>query len=241
MVVGQTARLPHRPRDPHSHQSRAPASHSEKKGLQLRRVRQELHSRDPQRPAILARIRWIWRHLPRTGVLLFDDYQSIAVKAYGGRRYTSARRLALDRRQKTRGRFYLFVLYDVKGGRVHWAFLPGKNSRSVCQFLRRVRRWYPDEEVWLALDQDPAHPKKSRETRRMMRVLKLHWISLPKGSPDDNPVETIFSDVQLMVLDNSDDPNPRVTQHRISAHLRGRNRRKDRWIRIPYLEGSHKS
>jgi hypothetical protein len=199
-----------------------------------------LHSRDPQRPAILARIRGIWRHLPRNGVLLFYDYQSIAVKAYGGRRYTSARRLTMDRRQKTRGRFYLFVLYDVKSGRVHWAFLPGKSSHYVCQFVRRIRRWYPDQEVWVALDQDPAHPKKSRETRRVMRALKLHWISLAKASADDNPAETIFSDVQLMVLDNSDDPNPKATQHRISVHLRARNRRKDRRIRISYLGGSHK-
>jgi transposase len=203
-------------------------------------VQRTLRSRDPQRPAILARIRRLWRQLPRTGVLLFLDVQPIAVKAYGGRRYTSARRLALDRRQKTRGLFYLFVLYDVRSGRVHWAFLPGKSSRYVCQFMRRVRRWYPGVEVWIALDQDPAHPRKSRETRRTMRALRLHWISLPKASPDDNPVETIFSDVQLMVLDNSDDPDPRATQRRISAQLRGRNRRKVRQTRIPYLQDSHK-
>jgi transposase len=203
-------------------------------------VQRTLRSRDPQRPAILARIRRSWRQLPRTGVLLFLAVQPIAVKAYGGRRYTSARRLALDRRQKTRGLFYLFVLYDVRSGRVHWAFLPGKSSRYVCQFMRRVRRWYPGVEVWIALDQDPAHPRKSRETRRTMRALRLHWISLPKASPDDNPVETIFSDVQLMVLDNSDDPDPRATQRRISAQLRGRNRRKDRQTRIPYLQDSHK-
>jgi transposase len=203
-------------------------------------VQRTLRSRDPQRPAILARIRRSWRQLPRTGVLLFLAVQPIAVKAYGGRRYTSARRLALDRRQKTRGLFYLFVLYDVRSGRVHWAFLPGKSSRYVCQFMRRVRRWYPGVEVWIALDQDPAHPRKSRETRRTMRALRLHWISLPKASPDDNPVETIFSDVQLMVLDNSDDPDPRATQRRISAQLRGRNRRKVRQTRIPYLQDSHK-
>ncbi len=203
-------------------------------------MQRTLRSRDPQRPAILARIRRIWRQLPRTGVLLFLDVQPIGVKAYGGRRYTSARRLALHRRQKTRGLFYLFVLHDVRSGRVPWAFLPGKSSRYVCQFMRRVRRWYPGVEVWIALDQDPAHPRKSRETRRTMRALRLHWISLPKASPDDNPVETIFSDVQLMVLDNSDDPDPRATQRRISAHLRGRNRRKDRQTRIPYLQDSHK-
>ena len=198
-------------------------------------MERKLRSHDPRRPAILAQIRWIWRYLPPDGNLLFFDVQPIAVKAYGGRRYTSARRLVLERRQKTRGRFYLFVTYHVRSGRVHWAFLPGKSWRYVCQFMRRVRRWNPQAATWIALDQDTAHPRKSQETRRVMRALRLHWISLPKASPDDNAVETIFSDVQLMVLDNSDDPDPPATQRRISAHLRGRNRRKDRWIRIAYL------
>lgn len=70
----------------------------------------------------MARIRVIGRRLPRNGVMLFIDIKPIAVKAYGGRRYTSAQRLVLERRQKTRGFFYLFTLYDVKQGRVRWAF-----------------------------------------------------------------------------------------------------------------------
>ena len=49
--------------------------------------------------------------------MVFFDIQPIAVKAYGGRRYTSAKRLVLERYQKTRGFFYLFALYDVKPGR----------------------------------------------------------------------------------------------------------------------------
>ena len=44
-------------------------------------------------------------------------------------------------------------------------------------------------------------------TRRTMRQLRLHWTSMPKGSPDDNPAETIFSDIQQNILDNSDDPD----------------------------------
>lgn len=114
-------------------------------------------------------------------------------------------------------------------------FLPGKGAKYVCQFMRQVRRWYPDIPLWVVLDQDRAHPCKARQTRCVMRELKLHWISLPKGSPDDNPVENIFSDIQLMILDNSDDPDAKTTQHRISVHLRGRNRRHDRLIHVPYL------
>lgn len=174
-------------------------------------------------------------------MLLFFDVQLITVKAYGGRRYTSAKRLTLARQQRTRGKFYLFALYEVNSGLARWAFMPDKSSESVCRFMEKVRRWYPEQEVWVALDQDRSHPCKSRQTRRTMRRLKLHWISLPKGSPDDNPVETLFSDVQLMILDNSNDPDVRSTQRRISAHWRGRNRRRDRHIRIPYLPDSDKS
>jgi transposase len=174
-------------------------------------------------------------------MLLFFDVKPVVVKAYGGRRYTSAKRLVLERRQKVRGMFYLFTIYEVNTGRTRWAYKEGKSSEYVCQFMQQVRHWYPEQELWIAMDQDRAHPCKSRQTRRIMRELKLHWISLPKGSPDDNPVETIFSDVQLMILDNSNDTDARTTRRRISAHLRSRNRRYDRYIRVPYILDSHKN
>lgn len=87
----------------------------------------------------------------------------------------------------------------------------------------------------MILDQDRAHPLKSGETSRVMRELKLHWMRLPKASPDDNAVETLFSDVQLVILDNSNKLDPPTTQRRISLHWRRRNRRHDRFIVIPFL------
>src|SRR5262249_62202782 len=106
----------------------------------------------------------------------------------------------------------------------------------VRQFLRRVRRWYPRQHLRLALDRNPAHPIKDKATRALMRQLHLRWTSLPKRSPDDNPDETIFSDIQQNVLDTTNDPDQATTRKRISSHLRGRNRRPDRFIRIAYLE-----
>ena len=206
----------------------------------MRRVERKLLSTDPQRPAILSRIRQIWKRLPQNGVLLFFDVKPVFVKAYGGRRYTSAARLVLARQQKTRGKFYVFAVYEVHTGRVRWAFLDGKSAPFVIRFLRQIRRWYPNQQVWVALDQDRAHPCQSKATRQVMRQLQLHWVSLPKGSPDDNPVETLFSDVQRMILDNSNDADVATTKGRISAHWRRRNRRRDRTIRIPYLGPSDK-
>jgi transposase len=201
----------------------------------LRRVRRKLLSNDPRRRAILRRLKGLWRHRRRGSLLAFFDVQPITVKAYGGRRYTREKELILAAKQKTRGRFYLFALYEVNHGRVRWAFFPGKGAGHVCQFMRRVRRWYPTPPLRIALDQDPAHPCKAKRTKRLMRQLGLRWTSLPKGSPDDNPVETIFSDIQQAILDNSNDKDAKATQRRISAHLRGRNRRQDRFMRIGYL------
>lgn len=174
-------------------------------------------------------------------MLLFFDVQPITVKAYGGRRYTSAKRLVLERRQKIRAKFYLFALYEVNDQIVRWAFFDAKDSDYVCQFMHLVRQWYPEQQVWIGLDQDRAHPCKCLKTRQLMRKLKLHYISLPKGSPDDNPVEIIFSDIELMILDNSNDPDAQTTQRRISARLRGRNLRHDRGITIHYIPDTHKS
>jgi transposase len=171
--------------------------------------------------------------------LLFFDEQPIAVKAYGGWRYTAAPRLILERAQKTRGLFYWFAVYEVNTGRRRWAFYDHKRSAEISLFMEQIRRWYPEQPVWIALDRDSTHPCKSSQTRRVMRQLKLHWITLPKGSPDDNPVETIFSDIQLMVLDNRNDPDVKTTPRRISRHLQTFNRRRHRRIRIPYLFDSH--
>ena len=106
--------------------------------------------------------------------------------------------------------------------------------------MRCIRRWYPEAEVWVVLDQDSAHPCKSHETRRVMRELQLHWISLPKASPDDNPCETLFSDIQLDVQDNSDVPDERTMRQDISHRFARRNHRTDRFVKIPYLWDSHK-
>ena len=123
---------------------------AQKRELHFRRVKRKLISSDPQRKAILYRIRSIYRHLPRNGILLFFDVQPIAVKAYGGCRYTAEEKLVLESKQKTRGLFYLFLIYEVNSGRVRWAFLPNKNSKSVCRFMRQVRRWYPKQKVCIA-------------------------------------------------------------------------------------------
>lgn len=167
--------------------------------------------------------------------MLFYDYKSVTVKHYGGRRWTLDPNPVLEKSQKTHGTFYLFIAYNVASGRLHWMFQWGKSSVYICRFMRRLRKLYPSSTVLIALDQDSAHPKKSRVTKRFMHQLKLQWISLPKASPDDNPVETMNSDIQLRILDNSNDQFFWETQSRISRHLQAHNRRSNPTIRIGFM------
>jgi hypothetical protein len=46
----------------------------------------------------------------------------------------------------------------------------------------------------------------------MMRRLRVQSASLPEGGSDDNPDETIFSDVQQKIRDTSDDPDENGTK-----------------------------
>lgn len=168
-------------------------------------------------------------------MFFFFDVQPIAVKAYGGKKWTIEKELILAKNQKTKGFFYLFLAYEAKTGLVVWAFFRSKGSRYVCKFMKQLRRRFTKQSIWIALDQDRPHPRISHFTRRTMRKLNLRWISLPKRSPDDNPVETIFSDIQQNILNCSDDQDVLTTQHRISSHLRKRNNRGDRKMKFSYL------
>lgn len=173
--------------------------------------------------------------MPRNGFFFFFDVQPIAVKAYGGQRWTTEKELILAKNQKTKGFFYLFLAYEAKTGMVIWRFYRSKGSKYVCRFMKQIRRRFPTQKIWIALDQDRPHPCKCRITRRTMRKLKFHWVSLPKQSPDDNPVETIFSIIQGSILDSSDDQDVLTTQRRISSYLREHNNRIERKIGISYL------
>jgi hypothetical protein len=102
----------------------------------------------------------LWQYRPRGSALLFFDVKPVAIKAYGGRRY-SKKRLVLSRAQKTHGLIYLFVAYEYNSGRRVWGFYPGKSSQYVCRFLKKIRSRYGNRELRLALDRDSLHPIKA--------------------------------------------------------------------------------
>jgi transposase len=144
--------------------------------------------------------------------------------------------LVLPKYQKTRGQFYLFAAYDLFPGRVRWIFQDHATSAEFIDFLRRIRRWYPHQYILIVLDSDTIHPQKSGDSRREMHRLKMHWLSLPKGNPDDNPTETVFSVLQREDISGSDASDTAEQKRRLSHSLQRRNRRKDRFIRLGYLK-----
>jgi transposase len=221
-------------------QSRASPPHLEKRGLRLRRIKRQVYTDDPRRAALLARICYVIRHLPRGSVVLFlDEKGPITVKRYGGYRWTAEKRLILPKYQKTRGQFCLFAVYELLRGRVRWKFDEHATSVEFIAFLRQIRRWYPHQSILIVLDSDTIHPQKSGDSRREMRRLQIHWLSLPKGDPDDSPMETVLIVLQGEAIAGRDAPHTAEQKRRISHSLQRRNRCRDRSIRIPCLLDIH--
>ena len=162
------------------------------------------------------------------------------VNADGGRRCTSARRLGREKAQKTRGLFSRCAADEGHTGRRRWACYDGKSAEPVWHYMKPRHPWSPDQQVWGVRERDAPPPCQSVLTRREMRRLQLPGITRPKGSPDDHPVETSFSAIPLMVLDNRPDPAVQTTPRRISQPLRRGHRRQNRWIHLPYVHGFHK-
>jgi transposase len=164
-----------------------------------------------------------------------DEKGPITVKRYGGRIWTTAQRVVLPKYQKTRGKFYLYGVYELFTGRVRWQYYDCKRSEQFIAFMRTIRQWYPGHYILVILDQDTTHPQKCIASRQEMRRLKIHWLSLPKASPDDNPIETVFSVLQGEVLAGSAAPDVPAEKQRVSRALRRRNQCKDRFIHLSYL------
>ncbi len=200
-----------------------------------------MFSEDPRRAAILARISFVIRHLPRGSVVLFmDEKGPITVKRYGGYRWTREKRVVLRTYPPTRGKYYLFAAYELFHGRVRWKFHERSRSVEFIKFMQQVRRWYPHQYILVILDADTPHPQHCVASRQEMRRLKIHWLSLPKGSPDDNPLETVFGVLQDEVLVGSAPRDVADQQRQMSRALQRRNRRKDRFVRLKGLDNFHK-
>ena len=73
----------------------------------------------------------------------------------------------------------------------------------------------------ISLDRDPTHPIKAKVTRWVIRQLHLNWTSFRNDARTTIRMKRIFTDIQQQILDNSDDPDARATQRRISSHLKG--------------------
>ena len=175
----------------------------------------------------------------RAVVLFMDEKGPITIKRYGGSVWTTAKQVVLPKYQKTHGKFYLFSTYELFTGRMRWRYYDRSRSVEFIEFMREIRRWYPYQYLLVVLDQDTTHPQKSIASRQEMRRLKIHWLSLPKASPDDNPVETVFSLLQRAILLGSDAPDVRELKRRVSHYLWLYNRRKDRFVHLAYLGDFH--
>ena len=246
--LGQVAGLPDPTTHRQAHQLRVPASRAENGGYCLRRVRRKLFTTDPSRRVILQCLPTWWHHRRRGAILADFDVQPITVKASGGRRRPTLHyRETLGAAAPSEDPGPVLLVPALRGE--SWPRPPGMRpwQRSQgCLSIPAARASMVSASAREdRLGSGPGASHQGQGHASVLRQLHLNRTSVPKRSPDDNPDETVFGAIQQPILDNSAVLDEGTTQRRISSHWQGRNRRSDRFIRIPSLEhprrDSHKN
>ena len=93
---------------------------------------------------------------------------------------------------------------NAKTGRILWLIGERRNSSLFIEFLRRVRKAYPNaKKIHLIVDNCKAHT--SQMVRKALEdefqgVIELHF--LPPYSPEHNPIERLWGEVHANVTRN---------------------------------------
>lgn len=94
----------------------------------------------------------------------------------------------------------LFGAIDLCSGRRLFQSRSRQRAEDFCAFLRLLRKRFADAELVLVLDEDPSHTAhaSSPEAER----LRIKLLSLPKRSPELNPMESLWRHAKQAVCAN---------------------------------------
>jgi transposase len=174
------------------------------KGLRPHRVRQWLHSADPNFREKVARVCELYtRPPPRSIVLCVDEKPMQILK----RRYpTKVGPRGVVRREyeyRRGGTCQLLGAYEVGTGRVHGRIVKHRDAKALVAFLDEVVRKYPRRTIYIVWDNLNLHldGRDARWTRFARRHRgRVHFVHTPLHASWVNQIEIWFSILQRRVI-----------------------------------------
>lgn len=189
------------------------------------RCRYWLNSKDPDFKAKMDRVVELYTKKPHSGrVICIDEKTCIQARE---RRHPDhpvgpGRPRRPEFEYKRHGVVHLIAAYEVHTGRVIAECLKGKNdSQAFIRFVRRLRKEYPREKLYLVLDNGTTH-RSEATTEFLAKYPRLVPVFLPTHASWLNQIEIWFSVLTRQALKDqsfrSQDELIDHIQHYVAVH-----------------------
>ena len=173
-------------------------------GLRPHRVRQWLHSPDPQFREKVERVCRLYLAAPRgSTVVCIDEKPMQALSRKHPTKHQSDGMVRREFEYVRRGTCCLLASFDVRTGKVLGEVVPRRTGPALVKFLEQVAKRYPTGPVYVVWDNlnihlDGKDKRWTRFNRRQKR--RFHFVYTPLHASWVNQVEIWFSILQRRVL-----------------------------------------
>jgi transposase len=202
--------------------------------LRPHRVKQWLHSSDPDFTAKAKTICDLYLKAPRDAVVLCVDEKPMqALERKHPDRRDSKGRVRREFEYKRHGVSALLAAFDIRTGEVFGRVVPHRTAKALVEFLEAIARKHPGKQVYVVWDNLNIHYDGNDErwtafNRRHAGRFRFRYT--PKHASWMNQVEIWFSILQRRVIRYGDFPSVAVLREKVLGFLAHWNR----WERHPF-------
>jgi transposase len=183
-------------------------------------------STDPDFTVKMRRVLDLYDHPPADGrVICVDEFGPLNLQprpGRAGRPVTRPVRLRATYR-RDQGVRHMIAALDLATGRLHYRIRNRKRWREFLSFLKTLRRRWPDEKLYLILDNFSPH--KHPEVRAWCAANQVDLVFLPTYASWLNWIEAEFAAVRYFALNGTDHRTHAEQDAAIGQYIRWRNQR----------------
>ncbi|MFE9695026.1 IS630 family transposase [Micromonospora sp. NPDC005806] len=183
-------------------------------------------STDPDFTSKMRRVLDLYDHPPADGrVLCVDEFGPLNLQPRPGRAWRSQGQPARLRATYTRdqGVRHMIAALDLATGKLHYRIRDRKRWREFLAFLKTLRRRWPDQRLYLILDNFSPH--KHPEVRAWCATNRVDLVFLPTYASWLNWIEAEFAAVRYFALNGTDHRSHAEQDAAIGDYIRWRNQR----------------
>ena len=155
---------------------------------------------------------------PSSIILSFDEKAKIPIKEYNGRVWTKEKRVKWPSKQKTKGLLEMPAAINIHTGEIFYWFHDWKNSFIVIQCFDDLLQKYPEQDVYVIVDNWSAHTSYAIRIWNFFHP-HFHIIYTPSNSSWMNMIERVFSKLERDLIRNSNFQTVREMMQAIECYF----------------------